>query len=95
MAKQSSIRSRAAQAPNAFNLDSKSYPQPVTPNPEPRANDVLPKPGDYMGAMKASDAATVLAPMGSPKEAVPGSGMPGEPWRSVNPEPRKRGAFRG
>jgi hypothetical protein len=76
-----------------FVLNSKNYQRPVT-MPEPQAI-VPPKRGDYLGAEKDSDAATLAGPMASPIAPFPGSGMPDKPWRSVSPEPRKRGALRG
>jgi hypothetical protein len=42
----------------------------------------------------ASDAATIAGLSGSLQPAYAGSGMPGAPWRSVNPEPPRRGALR-
>jgi hypothetical protein len=74
-------------------LNSKTFKRPVT-MPEPQAI-IPPKRGDYLGAEKDSDAATLAGPMGSPIAPFPGSAPPGTPWRSVSPEPRKRGALRG
>jgi len=77
-----------------FNLDSKTFKRVSTqPMPTPTETQ-FPSRDEYVGAAKASDAETVLAPMGTPKQAVPGSFMPGERWKSVEPAMRKRGALR-
>ncbi len=94
MAKQDSTASRDAQAPSVFDLDSAAFNREREPIPAP-AETVFPRRDDrYVGAPKAGDLETLLAPMGTPKQAVPGSFPPGEPWRSVEPAPRKRGALR-
>jgi hypothetical protein len=74
---------------NPFVLNSKNYPQPAAPNPEPGL-DVRPKSGDYVGAMKQSDREVLLAPMGSPPPAFPGSAMPGQGLARA-PAPAVRG----
>jgi hypothetical protein len=75
-----------------LNLDSRNYRQ-TTQAPEP-VLDVLPAVPNYLGSMRASDAATLSAGMYEPPPPYPGSYMPGVPWRSVPVPPRKRGALR-
>jgi hypothetical protein len=77
-----------------FDLDSKDFMRPREAMPAP-AETVFPSRYDrYVGAPKAGDRETLLAPMGTPKQAVPGSFPPGEPWKSIEPAVRKRGALR-
>lgn len=77
-----------------FDLDSKTFERDRLVK-EPPNQTVFPNRDDqYVGAPKVSDRETLLAPMGTPKQAVPGSLRPGDPWRSIDPAPRKRGALR-
>jgi hypothetical protein len=77
---------------NPLELNSKNYKQ-TTQAPDP-VLDVLPTPGDYLGSMRASDAATTAAGVNEPPPPYPGSGMPGQPWKTINAAPMKRGLRR-
>jgi hypothetical protein len=76
------------------NLDSKTFVRTSALTlPEPKLT-VFPGRDLYVGAPLQSDTATLAGPLSTPKQRVPGDGMPGEPWRSVDPASIKRGAFR-
>ena len=78
-----------------FNLDSKSYKRLSTQALPTPVETVFPSGDDrYLGAHTSSDAATIAGPLASPKAAWPGAAGPGQPWRSIDPTPRKRGALR-
>jgi len=79
--------------PEVFDLDSANFTRERQPMPEP-VETVFPNRAEYVGCPKISDAATIAGPMGTPKQPVPGSFMPGQPWRSIDPPMRKRGALR-
>ncbi len=79
---------------NELNLDSKTFRRTPVSRPAP-SETVFPDRDHYVGSPQMSDAATIAGPVATPKQAVPGVGMrPGEPWKSLNPADRKRGAFR-
>jgi hypothetical protein len=81
--------------PQVFDLDSAMFNREREPIPAP-GETVFPSRGDrYVGCPQSSDRKTLLAPMSTPKQAVPGSAMPGVPWKSINPAPTQRRGLRG
>jgi hypothetical protein len=78
--------------PPGFDIDSATFNRECKPMPAP-AETGFPDRAQYVGCPQSSDRETVLAPMSAPKQAVPGSAMPGVPWRSVDTAVRKRGTL--
>jgi len=79
--------------PEVFDLDSANFNRERQPIPAP-SETVFPDRAEYVGCPKSSDAGTIAGPLASPKQARPGAAPPGQPWQSVDPPMRKRGALR-
>jgi hypothetical protein len=74
---------------NAKGFPGRLPPFPPGKNAVTWREDTAPRPGDYPGAMKSVELATITQP-GVERSGYPGSGMPGEPFeRAAAPEPRR------